>query len=217
MKQEYKYVIDFRNVEDFRNIHPIIAESLEFPDYYGGNLDALNDCLTEQLLSGTTQITIYGLEQLGRFNGYDKKILEVFISVKHSFKNKYSKDFVVTIVKDDGSIEVLPDELPTINFNLDFSDAMTEDDVISEFVRAFGFDNEATKNFADLWHYLLLNLTLKISIVEVRGIEKLKSIGDTYDTTLKILSGIKENWNNEYSDRIFITIVHENGERENLE
>ena len=29
------------------DIHRILAEELEFPEWYGGNLDALHDCLTE--------------------------------------------------------------------------------------------------------------------------------------------------------------------------
>ena len=42
--------------------HRIIAGALDFPDYYGNNLDALYDCLTD--LSGQTEIHFYGTEVL---------------------------------------------------------------------------------------------------------------------------------------------------------
>lgn len=35
-------------VIDMRDIHKVFVEALDLPDYYGNNLDALHDCLTEQ-------------------------------------------------------------------------------------------------------------------------------------------------------------------------
>lgn len=35
-------------VIDMRDIHRTFAEALDLPDYYGNNLDALYDCLSEQ-------------------------------------------------------------------------------------------------------------------------------------------------------------------------
>ena len=40
-------LIDGRDVFTIADIHEILAEELGFPDYYGKNLDALYDCLTE--------------------------------------------------------------------------------------------------------------------------------------------------------------------------
>ena len=40
-------VIDFSKFDDPRNVHAYLKETLSFPDYYGGNLDALYDCLTD--------------------------------------------------------------------------------------------------------------------------------------------------------------------------
>jgi len=42
-----KIVLDFRGLKTKREIHEYLAERLEFPPYYGKNLDALYDCLTE--------------------------------------------------------------------------------------------------------------------------------------------------------------------------
>ena len=39
--------LDCRNMKTKREAHEYIAKTLCFPDYYGKNLDALYDCLTE--------------------------------------------------------------------------------------------------------------------------------------------------------------------------
>ncbi|MBQ0043265.1 MAG: barstar family protein [Lachnospiraceae bacterium] len=43
------YILDFleTNVSDLEDVHRYIAVILEFPEYYGKNLDALYDCLTD--------------------------------------------------------------------------------------------------------------------------------------------------------------------------
>ena len=42
-----RYEIDLSGVYNPDNLHEVIAEVLPLPDYYGGNLDALHDCLTD--------------------------------------------------------------------------------------------------------------------------------------------------------------------------
>ena len=39
--------LDFKDLFTPRQIHEYIAEKLDFPDYYGKNLDALYDCRTD--------------------------------------------------------------------------------------------------------------------------------------------------------------------------
>lgn len=39
-------ILDCAEITDKKQLHALIAEKLEFPDWYGGNLDALYDCLT---------------------------------------------------------------------------------------------------------------------------------------------------------------------------
>ena len=45
-------------------IHDQLAETLHFPDYYGRNLDALFDCLTE--IEEDARIRLINLHALGR-------------------------------------------------------------------------------------------------------------------------------------------------------
>lgn len=40
-------ILDAENILDVETLHEKVAEIMEFPDYYGKNLDALYDCLTD--------------------------------------------------------------------------------------------------------------------------------------------------------------------------
>ena len=43
------YTVDLKGVKDSFDMHRIFKESMNFPYYYGHNLDALWDCLTDLL------------------------------------------------------------------------------------------------------------------------------------------------------------------------
>ena len=51
-----KIELDFKDLQTPRQIHEYIAEKMGFPGYYGKNLDALYDCLTD--ICEDTQVTI---------------------------------------------------------------------------------------------------------------------------------------------------------------
>ncbi len=46
-EEKMEYNIDLSGVYNPDNLHEVIAKVLPLPDYYGGNLDALYDVLTE--------------------------------------------------------------------------------------------------------------------------------------------------------------------------
>lgn len=52
--------IDCRGIVPRSDLHKIFADALSFPDYYGNNLDALHDCLTE--ISEDTRIRLLNWE-----------------------------------------------------------------------------------------------------------------------------------------------------------
>ena len=54
--------IDCGGIATKRELHEQIAEALSFPDWYGHNLDALMDCLTD--LEDTT-VTLMGCDRVG--------------------------------------------------------------------------------------------------------------------------------------------------------
>ena len=65
MLDTYRYKVDFRNVEYYIEIHEVLKRDLEFPDYYGGNLDALWDCLTD-MLGDISIIEMYNSEVISK-------------------------------------------------------------------------------------------------------------------------------------------------------
>ena len=69
-----EYVIDCEKLGERRAAHRYLAKTLEFPEYYGKNLDALFDCLTEKT---ACTILFQGAAALYQAGGYGAKILEV--------------------------------------------------------------------------------------------------------------------------------------------
>ena len=73
-------IIDGRRMTSIGETHEYLAKTLRLPDYYGKNLDALHDCLTD-LTRSVWIILINGDfmdEQLG---DYAKKLRRVFSDV----------------------------------------------------------------------------------------------------------------------------------------
>ena len=106
MLDTYRYKVDFSEVKHYIEIHEVLKRDLDFPDYYGGNLDALWDCLTDQLLSGITYIEFYNVENISdKFEKTWQEITQIFKRTKHAYNNKYSDRFFVTIVHKNGTRE----------------------------------------------------------------------------------------------------------------
>ena len=105
MLKTYRYKVDFSNVKHFIEIHEVLKRDLEFPDYYGGHLDALWDCLTD-MLGGINYIEIQGFSNIMRkYPEESKEIYRLLRETKHAYKSKYSNRFFVTIVHEDGTRE----------------------------------------------------------------------------------------------------------------
>ena len=67
-------ILDCEKLLHRKQAHQYLAQMLDFPDYYGKNLDALFDCLTE--LQECT-ITLEGEELILNTDCYGQKVLKV--------------------------------------------------------------------------------------------------------------------------------------------
>lgn len=72
-------ILDGNVIRDRETLHDILADSLGLPDWYGRNLDALHDCLTD--VQEETQIRIQngiGMDaHLGAYAAALRKVLAV--------------------------------------------------------------------------------------------------------------------------------------------
>ncbi len=98
-----KYILDFSNVNYYLEVHEIIKNGLDFPDYYGKNWDAFWDCLTD-MACGPKVICIWitgfaRLEQ--KFPKAAKMIVDTFKELKQWVSDKKISEVHVEIISDD--------------------------------------------------------------------------------------------------------------------
>ena len=74
-------VVDGRNIRSEDDLHDRLAEGLGLPDFYGRNLDALEECLSD--LDGPASVILSRAADLvaalggGRFEGFDRLFREI--------------------------------------------------------------------------------------------------------------------------------------------
>ncbi len=68
-----KVILDALRLQQKEEAHKYLREALSFPEYYGENLDALHDCLTEL---DDTQVEFINADKVS--GGYFSKIMNVF-------------------------------------------------------------------------------------------------------------------------------------------
>ena len=67
-------IIDCTKIHTKEDLHRIFQETLSFPEWYGSNLDALYDCLTE--ISGKVRLLDWETAE-NRLGSYGKKAKKV--------------------------------------------------------------------------------------------------------------------------------------------
>lgn len=73
MKRVY---LNGKRMETKEDAHRLLKHKLHFPDYYGNNLDALMDCLTD--VREPTRLILFNQKSLlEKGNGYGQKLVEV--------------------------------------------------------------------------------------------------------------------------------------------
>ena len=105
---QYKdlYTIDFSKVEYYIQMHKIIQEALDWPDYYGCNWDAFWDCLTN-MVGRPVHIEIIGLDAVEqKFGDEVKTMVDILKEFKHYHNDKYSNDIKIEIVTKSRRLEL---------------------------------------------------------------------------------------------------------------
>ena len=76
MKHRLSYSLNARRMTTREEAHAHLKERLKLPDWYGNNLDALYDCLSE--IGEPTRIVLHFAAKLAKLpNGYGEKLLRV--------------------------------------------------------------------------------------------------------------------------------------------
>ena len=105
--RERKYVVDFTNVNHYLEMHAVIKHSLKFPNYYGCNLDAFWDCLTD-MYGGQIYIKIIGIEVIERkFDGAAEKMIGILKEFKHFNRDLFSDSIKIEILREDGTVTIV--------------------------------------------------------------------------------------------------------------
>lgn len=101
-----KYTIDFSNVNHYLEIHFIIREALDWPDYYGCNWDAFWDCLTN-MLGRPIHIEIIGLDVIERkFGDTAKTMIDILREFKHCENDDFTNDIQIEIVNGNTRVSI---------------------------------------------------------------------------------------------------------------
>lgn len=101
-----KYTIDFTNVNYYLEMHFIIRQALDWPDYYGCNWDAFWDCLTD-MVGRPIHIEIIGLDVVERkFDNAARMMIDTLREFKHYDDDYYSHEIKIEIVSGDTRIAI---------------------------------------------------------------------------------------------------------------
>ncbi|MEC1403663.1 barstar family protein [Bacillus subtilis] len=84
-----KIMIDGKDFENIEVLHDVLKDKLDFPNYYGRNLDALWDCLTGWVDLPLTLVLIH-FEFSNTFLGsYADDVLEVLQEAQEELKDEF--------------------------------------------------------------------------------------------------------------------------------
>lgn len=84
------YILDFRHIKSYGEVHKIIRETFDFPDYYGENWSAFWDCLTDMVGEAPIHVQIYGVERFkSKFPEQCATMLNILERLRHFGNDKY--------------------------------------------------------------------------------------------------------------------------------
>lgn len=84
------YKLDLREASDEERFHSLILSAFGFPSYYGRNLDAFWDCLSE--ITGPAEVELVGYDSL---NPTMTRYVDSYIETLNEFAQECSSGFLV--------------------------------------------------------------------------------------------------------------------------
>ena len=75
-----KYILDGKKMVSKEETHKYLKETFGFPEYYGENLDALHDCLTE--MKDLEVELLNADDMLSALGDYGKKLFKLLMIIK---------------------------------------------------------------------------------------------------------------------------------------
>ena len=101
-----KYTLDFSKITSIDEVHQIIKDELDFPDYYGKNWYAFWDCLTD-MVGDPLHMELIGFERIQNQFPRDAKImLETLKDLKHWDDDAYRELTTIEVVIGDARYEI---------------------------------------------------------------------------------------------------------------
>ena len=91
------YTLDFSNVSHFLEIHAILRKELDFPDYYGCNLDALWDILTGLPYKGDDFVILRPRAYSGIPHGKNREFTEAVDKICQIFEEAQTTYGEITV------------------------------------------------------------------------------------------------------------------------
>lgn len=94
------YILDFRHIKSYDEVHKIIREAFDFPDYYGENWSAFWDCLTDMVGIDPIHIRILGFDIMQRkFPVPAETMRSLLEDLRHYNDDKYINTVSVAYVE----------------------------------------------------------------------------------------------------------------------
>lgn len=129
------YVLDMKNVNSRDDFHNLVAREMDFPSYYGKNLDALWDLLTEE--NGVSVLIMNANKLEENLGDYGKSILRLFSEFGQIEGNKV--DFIYSGCHiEDENFSVKNKEMYTIKSLNNKSPKLSDSAIILDGARVTG-------------------------------------------------------------------------------
>lgn len=88
-------LLDMNEMENEEAVHNYLMEQLEFPEYYGKNLDALSDMLTDGLVENICVEMVRCTDLNAPLKEFEPKLEKVFENAAQTVEEKDGKFYAV--------------------------------------------------------------------------------------------------------------------------